>query len=67
MPTCTISPDENERQVESFLGRRPDFRVDALPEPVASYSHQADGGLAQVLPHRHGTDAFYAAVWQRKN
>ena len=65
--TCTISPDENERQVESFLRRRSDFRVDALPEPVASYSHPADGGLAQVLPHRHGTDGFFIARMTRHN
>ena len=65
--TCTISPDENERQVESFLERRPDFRVDAMPEPVASYVNPADGGLAQVLPHRHGTDGFFIARLTRHN
>ena len=65
--TCTISPDENERQVASFLERRPGFRVDAMPEPVASYVDPADGGLAQVLPHRHGTDGFFIARLTRHN
>ena len=65
--TCTISPDENERQMEAFLERRSDFRVDELPEPVASYPHPADGGFAQVLPHRDGTDGFFIARLTRNN
>lgn len=59
--TCTISPDENERQIASFLARRGDFRVDDLPEPVARYPHPTEERLAQVLPHRHGTDGFFIA------
>lgn len=65
--TCTISPDENERQIDAFLERRADFRVDELPEPVASYPHPSNGGLAQVLPHRHGTDGFFIARLTRHN
>jgi 16S rRNA (cytosine967-C5)-methyltransferase len=44
--TCTISPEENERQVDAFVARRPDFEAD---EPV------------QLFPHRHGTDGFFIA------
>jgi 16S rRNA (cytosine967-C5)-methyltransferase len=44
--TCTISPEENERQIERFLERRPDFRGDSQ---------------TQLLPHRHGTDGFFIA------
>jgi 16S rRNA (cytosine967-C5)-methyltransferase len=59
--TCTISPDENERQVQSFLERRADFRVDDLPDALAGYANSSAGGFAQVLPHRHGTDGFFIA------
>ena len=65
--TCTISPAENERQVQAFLDRRDDFRIDALPDPVAGYPHPDAPGLAQVLPHRHGTDGFFIARLSRHN
>jgi 16S rRNA (cytosine967-C5)-methyltransferase len=44
--TCTISPDENERQIDRFLDRRGEFR---------------DEAREQLLPHRHGTDGFFIA------
>jgi 16S rRNA (cytosine967-C5)-methyltransferase len=44
--TCTISPEENERQIARFLERRPDFRSDSQ---------------TQLLPHRDGTDGFFIA------
>jgi 16S rRNA (cytosine967-C5)-methyltransferase len=44
--TCTISPDENERQVASLLERRPELRL---------------GSEQRTLPHRDGTDGFYIA------
>jgi 16S rRNA (cytosine967-C5)-methyltransferase len=59
--TCTISPGENERQVESFLARRDDFRADDLSAELAAYAHPSAKGFLQVLPHRHGTDGFFVA------
>lgn len=44
--TCTISPDENERQVAALLERRPQLRL---------------AGEQRTLPHRDGTDGFYIA------
>jgi 16S rRNA (cytosine967-C5)-methyltransferase len=44
--TCTISPDENERQMERFLRRHPEFQSDEQ---------------MQLMPHRHGTDGFFIA------
>jgi 16S rRNA (cytosine967-C5)-methyltransferase len=49
--TCTISPEENERQIERFLERRSDFRSDSQ---------------TQLLPHRHGTDGFFLARMVRE-
>jgi 16S rRNA (cytosine967-C5)-methyltransferase len=59
--TCTISPEENERQVAAFLERRSDFSVAGLPDGLAPYAHPSAEGLVQVLPHRHGTDGFFIA------
>jgi 16S rRNA (cytosine967-C5)-methyltransferase len=44
--TCTISPEENERQIERYLDRHQDFRSDKQ---------------TQLLPHRDGTDGFFIA------
>ena len=64
--TCTISPDENERQIATFVERRGDFRLDELPDPFGRYAHPTADGVVQVLPHRHGTDGFFIArlVWE---
>lgn len=50
--TCTISADENGRQIEAFLERR--------PELVANV-----GQFVQTLPHRDGTDGFFIASLER--
>ena len=50
--TCTISPLENERQIEAFLESHPEF------EPVEFYQ---DKSQLQLLPHRDGTDGFFIA------
>ncbi|HYH58543.1 MAG TPA: 16S rRNA (cytosine(967)-C(5))-methyltransferase RsmB [Thermoleophilaceae bacterium] len=57
--TCTISPEENEHQVASFIERRGDFSVDDLSERFGRYAHPSVRGPLQVLPHRHGTDGFF--------
>jgi 16S rRNA (cytosine967-C5)-methyltransferase len=44
--TCTISPEENELQIDRFLARHAGFR---------------DEERLQLLPHRHGTDGFFIA------
>ncbi|MFL5886987.1 MAG: 16S rRNA (cytosine(967)-C(5))-methyltransferase RsmB [Thermoleophilaceae bacterium] len=51
--TCTISPAENERQVERFLREHAEFR--------------GDGRFIQLLPHRDGTDGFFMARLQRNS
>lgn len=50
--TCTISPTENERQMEEFLDRHQEFRSE---EQV------------QLMPHRDGTDGFFIARLARES
>jgi 16S rRNA (cytosine967-C5)-methyltransferase len=45
--TCSVLADENERVVERFIAQHPEFR--------------AAGAPLVLLPHRDGTDGFYAA------
>ncbi len=64
--TCSLEPEENEKQVDAFLRRHPGFeragpaRPDALPAGVLD-----DRGDLRVAPWRHGTDGSYAARLRR--
>ncbi|MBN2008939.1 16S rRNA (cytosine(967)-C(5))-methyltransferase RsmB [candidate division KSB1 bacterium] len=58
--TCTIEPDENEKIVESFLARHPEFTLENpvrwLPEAVVQQEK-----YLYTYPHIHGTDGAFAA------
>jgi 16S rRNA (cytosine967-C5)-methyltransferase len=62
--TCTLRREENEGVVEAFLREAAAFRV------VRAGGDWLDGGLRRgdfflSVPHRHGTDGFFAAVLER--
>jgi len=62
--TCSLEPEENDVQVESFLADHPNFVLepppaDAVPAAVL------DAGRLRVLPHRHGADGAFAARLRR--
>jgi 16S rRNA (cytosine967-C5)-methyltransferase len=63
--TCTISPAENERQVESFLGRNRDFALDNISE-LPAYAHPRAPGVLLTLPHRDHTAGFFIARMRRQ-
>jgi 16S rRNA (cytosine967-C5)-methyltransferase len=60
--TCTLTRDENEQVVESFLKQRKEFELENaagyLPEQA---KHIAQGGYFVALPYRDHTDGFFAA------
>lgn len=72
--TCSLLPDENESVVKTFGEAHPDFET----VPVAGLLEQAHvpqaaslctgdaGQMLRLWPHRHATDGFFAAVWQKK-
>jgi len=63
--TCTVRREENQDVALAFEARHPDFvRLRPgegwLPEALVR------DGFFQAFPHRHGTDGFFAAVYQRR-
>ncbi len=69
--TCSLLTDENESVAREFAAAHPQF-VHVPADDVLRRARVADAtslvrdGWLQLAPHRHGTDAFFAAVWQRR-
>ena len=74
--TCSLLPQENTLIQQAFTEAHPEFEV---LDPVAQLSAvgielPSDALIAgptdlpglQLLPHRHGTDGFFAAIWRKK-
>jgi 16S rRNA (cytosine967-C5)-methyltransferase len=62
--TCTISPRENEQQIDAFLARHDGFALEEPPSDLRVWDHQGVPTL-QTLPHRDGTDGFFIARLRR--
>jgi 16S rRNA (cytosine967-C5)-methyltransferase len=70
--TCSLLEVENEAVAQTLEQARPDFEVLEAQQVLQRAHIDAAATLVQgtrlrLWPHRHGTDGFYAAVWQRKN
>ncbi|WP_144634554.1 RsmB/NOP family class I SAM-dependent RNA methyltransferase [Bordetella genomosp. 13] len=66
--TCSLLEEENAAQAERFLAEHPDFeRVDAA-ELIKNRCPdlELDGPYMQLRPDVHGTDGFFAAVFERR-
>ena len=65
--TCSLLDAENETVVGDFLARHPEF-VALSAEDVLNKQDIAIecGERLRLLPHRHGTDGFFAAVMERQ-
>lgn len=65
--TCTLLRSENEEIVERFLAHHPQFSLLSAPDILRSANVSLDDGGSYLLlmPHRHGTDGFFAAVMRR--
>ncbi len=59
--TCTLTPEENEGQVDRFLGTHDGFRLATpdLPETMVQDS------CLYLWPQRHGTDGAFAACLKK--
>jgi len=62
--TCSLEPEENENQVDTFLAAHPEFHRDPAPGmPPDLLTPQGD---LLVLPQRHGVDGAFAARLRRR-
>ncbi len=69
--TCSILPQENEQIAEVFTANNPDFTLISVPSllgdlGIADASSLCHQNYLRLWPHKHQTDGFFAAVWQRK-
>jgi len=66
--TCSILPEENEKQVENFLFDHPEFKLDTdagwVPEALKD---RFKGGMLSLLPDRDGVEGFFIARMRRVN
>lgn len=61
--TCSLFAEENEKQVELFIARHPEYSVLPLAEALESgASVPNDGPYLRLFPKDHATDGFFAAV-----
>ncbi|MDO8651777.1 MAG: RsmB/NOP family class I SAM-dependent RNA methyltransferase [Undibacterium sp.] len=66
--TCSMLDEENENIVQAFLLAHPDFSL--LPASQVLDEQKVNlemGDYLKLLPHKHQTDGFFAAVMQRNN
>ena len=77
---CSVLRAENEDVAAPFGARHPDFKPLAVADLLTELKVPASAGLCapaeaadgvaagqylRMWPHRHHTDGFFAAVWQR--
>jgi 16S rRNA (cytosine967-C5)-methyltransferase len=67
--TCSSEPEENEDVVRAFLATASEFvpldpRKAALSVPESVVD---DRGCLRTEPHRHGLEAFFGAVFERRS
>lgn len=66
--TCSLLRDENEAIAEAFLANNADFKLIAANKVLSQQQIQLDtGDYLKLLPHLHGTDGFFAAVFEKIN
>lgn len=64
--TCSFLPAENDAIVDAFLSGNPQFKELDCAELLARQDVTIDcGARLRLLPHRHGTDGFFAAAFER--
>jgi 16S rRNA (cytosine967-C5)-methyltransferase len=70
--TCSLLRSENEEVADAFEQQHAHL-FEALPvlglmgqTQVTGAADLDTGGRLRLWPHRHGTDGFFAAVWQRR-
>jgi 16S rRNA (cytosine967-C5)-methyltransferase len=65
--TCSLLDAENDAVVNAFLAAHPAFVALSAEDVFAKQEISINcGERLRLLPHRHGTDGFFAAVMERQ-
>jgi 16S rRNA (cytosine967-C5)-methyltransferase len=64
--TCTIEPEENERNIRRFLKQNPEFELlkikNQIPEKYISEHY-----FVYTFPHKHHIDGSFAALLRKSS
>jgi len=65
--TCSLLEDENEQVVADFLAQDDRFALVPMHQVLAEAKIALEmGDYLKLMPHKHQTDGFFAAVLERK-
>ena len=65
--TCSILAEENEAVAERFAAAHPEYKPLSCKELLAAQRIVVDTGeRLRLWPHRHATDGFFAAAFERR-
>ncbi|GAB3439408.1 RsmB/NOP family class I SAM-dependent RNA methyltransferase [Massilia solisilvae] len=65
--TCSLLNEENDAVVEQFLATHDDFALVPMSAALAEQKIPLEmDKYLKLLPHKHNTDGFFAAVLERK-
>jgi 16S rRNA (cytosine967-C5)-methyltransferase len=65
--TCSLLNEENDTVVEQFLATHDDFQLVPMSTVLAEQKIALEmDKYLKLLPHKHNTDGFFAAVLERK-
>ncbi len=66
--TCSIIPEENNIQVDSFLQKHPNFKLVSVFKDLQEQAiriNETNGKYLQILPHHYQSDGFFIAKMKR--
>jgi 16S rRNA (cytosine967-C5)-methyltransferase len=65
--TCSLLKEENDAVAAQFIETHPDFELVPMHKVLAEQKIDLEmGDYLKLLPHKHQTDGFFAAVFERK-
>ena len=70
--TCSLLPDENEKQIENLLIKRNDYSIVSVKEiwskldpKIKKWHGMVKNKMMRLTPHQHGTDGFFISILER--
>ncbi|NER39676.1 MAG: 16S rRNA (cytosine(967)-C(5))-methyltransferase [Oscillatoria sp. SIO1A7] len=57
--TCTLHPSENERVIQGFLDRHPNWGIEPPPPETPPAAFASPEGWLKIWPHHYNMDGFF--------